>query len=238
MIWFRCKQCGKTHGREEALAGILVFCDCGEGNRVPPESTAPGPAVPPPPEPPLAPRRPGEDSPVPRRRWRRGAAPLTSDPERCRNHPEQPRAAVCDACGEPFCAACVVSLQGKTLCGPCKDFRSRAARRPPRVSALAVASLLVALVVASPVACCLPFSAVAAQANGAGNPAVTAVLGLIAVGLPLTALVLGLCALREIETTPNVSGRPVALTGAIAAGVGLLWCVAVYSAVVFKHGAP
>ncbi|MBM3995752.1 MAG: hypothetical protein FJ303_16615 [Planctomycetes bacterium] len=47
MIWFNCKQCGKTHGRPENSAGTMIFCECGGGNTVPWESTAPPPASPP-----------------------------------------------------------------------------------------------------------------------------------------------------------------------------------------------
>ena len=45
MIWFTCKKCGKTHGRTETSAGTMVFCECGNGNTVPWESTAAPPAV-------------------------------------------------------------------------------------------------------------------------------------------------------------------------------------------------
>src|SRR5437764_9295277 len=59
MIWFACKQCGKRHGRAESLVGTLVFCECGQGNRVPWASTVPEPEAPPEPPPPAsAPARP------------------------------------------------------------------------------------------------------------------------------------------------------------------------------------
>ncbi len=234
MIWFRCKQCGKTHGRPGDLSGTIVFCACGNGNRVPWESTAEAPpALPPAPVPP--PRR-GEDDAPPAPRTRRGVPPVRPDPDRCLNHGDRPRVAACDACREAFCAACVVTLEGRTLCGPCKDFRVRAARRPPRVSALAVVSFLLGLVVAGPVSFCLPLISATGQAQGNMGPAEALVVGLMGVALPLTAFLLGVLALREIETKPDVSGRPVALTGAVAGGVGVLWCLAVFLAVVFKHG--
>ena len=66
MIWFACKQCGKSHGRGEHLAGTLVFCECGHGNRVPwsstiaePEPEEAMPAPPPRPRVPPTPRDPG-----------------------------------------------------------------------------------------------------------------------------------------------------------------------------------
>ena len=46
MIWFTCKQCGKTHGRPENSVGSLVFCECGAGNTVPWESTVAEPEQP------------------------------------------------------------------------------------------------------------------------------------------------------------------------------------------------
>jgi hypothetical protein len=242
MIWFPCKQCGKTHGRPEELSGTLVFCDCGEGNRVPWSSTAPEPAAPPeesPPAPPPPPRRPRREPDGPRptpRHWRRDREPARPDPNRCLNHEDRPREATCDECRESFCAACVVTLEGKTVCGPCKDYRARAVRRPPRVSGMAVASCLLALVVAGPVSFCLPMIVVGNQVEGESIAGAVPIFGLFAIILPLTALVLGLLALRDIETNRNVSGRPVALTGTIAAGVGVLWCLVVFTAVAFKHG--
>ena len=44
MIWFACKQCGKTHNRPESSSGSMVFCDCGNGMTVPWESTMEPPA--------------------------------------------------------------------------------------------------------------------------------------------------------------------------------------------------
>jgi Domain of unknown function (DUF4190) len=93
-----------------------------------------------------------------------------------------------------------------------------------------------ALFVAGPVSFCLPLGATNAQAEGAMVPAAVAIFGVFAFAMPLMALVLGLLALREIETKPDVSGRPLALTGTIAGGIGVLWCVVMYTAVAIKHG--
>jgi hypothetical protein len=101
---------------------------------------------------------------------------------------------------------------------------------------MAIASCLLALIVAGPLSFCLPLFVVASQSEGGEVSLAAPVFGFIAFALPLTALVLGVLALRDIETKGNVSGRPVALTGTIAAGVGLLWCFVVFAAVVFKHG--
>src|ERR687892_749265 len=40
MIAFACKKCGQRHSRPDSQAGSMVFCDCGQGNRVPWTSTA------------------------------------------------------------------------------------------------------------------------------------------------------------------------------------------------------
>ena len=48
MIWFACNKCGKRHNRPDSSAGTFVFCDCGQGNPVPWESTAEAEEVPPP----------------------------------------------------------------------------------------------------------------------------------------------------------------------------------------------
>src|SRR5206468_1042191 len=109
------------------------------------------PRVPPPPRPsiPLPPGR-QEAEQLPRRRpkWRK------VNPAYCFNHDEAAATTTCGDCKLPFCAACVVGFKGKTLCGPCKNFRIRGATRPPRVSALAVVALVVALA-SGPLAFCL-----------------------------------------------------------------------------------
>jgi hypothetical protein len=232
MIWFQCKQCGRTHGRAESFCGTLVFCECGQGNRVPWTSNTPEPAGPPP-GPTPGPRR-DETAPAEPRR-RPLPPPVKADPDRCLNHEGRPRAAACDACRESFCDACVVALEGRTLCGPCKEFHVRTARRPARHSALAVVSCLLALVVAGPLSFCLPMATAGAQAEGLLVPAMVVVFGLLSFAVPLTAMGLGISALREIEAKPGVAGRPAALTGTIAGGLGVLWCVAVYAAVVVKY---
>ncbi len=44
-------------------------------------------------------------------------------PPGCPNHPEQPAAACCRACGRWFCPECLVELLGQPLCEPCKKRR-------------------------------------------------------------------------------------------------------------------
>jgi hypothetical protein len=216
MIWFTCKQCGKTHGRPETALGAMIFCECGLGLLVPWESTSAEPAGPPaaadsPPAPTLEPvtfdRAPGEPAPKGprvRKRPRLGRR----DPHFCFNHEESPRETACADCGENFCGACVVSFEGATLCGPCKNYRVKNLQRALPASKLALFSALCALV----------------------TPPVT--LGLLRTGHPgfpwwsLAALVpqvlaaaLALLALREMARNPKTGGLPLALTGLVSAGV-------------------
>jgi hypothetical protein len=211
MISFACKQCGKQHERPDADAGSLVFCECGHGNRVPweispaePEPVAVVPvetsapvdvleAVP------LEAERPGRSS------RRQDAVPR--DPNFCFNHPETQRESTCADCGEAFCGDCVVSLQGQTLCGPCKNFRTRGWQRPARVSAWAVVAFASALLI-GPVGFCLVSVGASREAPGFGYAGV----------LPaLVVMALAVQALREIETNPRISGRALAITALVLA---------------------
>src|SRR5438105_12622885 len=88
MIWFSCSKCQKTLGRPESSVGALVFCDCGQGNAVPWDSTAAAPAEPlpaevlPPQPPPLRPVPVGEEQiPVARRPGPPPPPPLPRDDE-------------------------------------------------------------------------------------------------------------------------------------------------------------
>jgi hypothetical protein len=219
MIWFICKQCGKTHGRPESSVGSMIFCDCGHGNLVPWESTAPAPETPP--EAPAAAPAPtpglpsvplplgGADDlpevlPRPRRRGR-----PQPDPAVCLNHETVASKHKCPDCGEAFCDNCVAPFQGQTLCGPCKNFRVRTLSRPPRVSGLAVVSAVLALIT-GPLAFCLwPF----AVASG------TALWSLLALVPQIAALVLAGLALRATEGGAHKSGRSLAITGLVTAVV-------------------
>lgn len=232
MIWFACKGCGKHHGRAEHLAGTLVFCECGQGNRVPWSSTVAEPEQ----EParPLPPPRPRAPAPAPdpdrsepdflrprrlRERRRINAA-------YCLNHEETPREATCDACHCSFCSACVVSLQGQTLCGPCKNFRIGSLSRPARLAPLSIVAFILALV-GTLVCLFLTFFAlglVQSMDNGI-IPAI--VCCLVALGLAGGELVLGGLALRQIDRQPALGGRALAMTGATAGLIGMLWACAI-----------
>ncbi len=206
MIQFPCQNCGTLLSHPERAAGTLVFCECGQVNRVPPESVAADPEPPrpvdewparfnPPPEPPdveLA-----------------DAIPLALHPNSCLNHPQTPATETCEACGERFCEACLVTLEQRRLCGPCKNFRLRVLQRPTRVTGLAIASAVVSLSTGMCGHCLL------AAAVNTRHPA-TAYLGVLP---QLGALVLGIFAVRQVETQPRTGGRALVMTGLVVAFV-------------------
>jgi hypothetical protein len=260
MIAFTCKQCGKRHTRSDNLAGTLVFCDCGQGNRVPwPAATAHAipDAIPAPPPvrdavPAAAPARATWAVPVPvpaelppsrkvEDAWTESGLPSTRpariigkiNPNFCFHHDESASEATCAACKLPFCKLCVVTLQGQTLCGPCKNFRIAALGRSPRVLPLAIVALVVSLV-SGPVMLILSLVAMGLHI-GEGAAGAAVVLCLLAVVLPITGLYLARKALREIDARPEMGGRALATSGACAALVGVVWCVTVISLVAVKH---
>lgn len=47
----------------------------------------------------------------------------------CKNHPEVTAVDRCAGCAEPFCADCLVEIQGQKYCGACKTMALRGA--PP-----------------------------------------------------------------------------------------------------------
>jgi hypothetical protein len=231
MIWFVCKQCGKRHGRADHLSNTLVFCECGHGNRVPwsstvaeppPEEARPAPPRPRPSLPPLDDEGRGASYP-PSRRSRDARRP---NPAYCLNHDESAKEMTCDACRASFCSACVVTLQGRTLCGPCKNFRIRGLNRPARVASLAVVAFVLALV--STVVCLfLTFLAIGLQTtmnSGVVGAVVVCAIALIMAG---GELVIGWLALRQIDGKANLGGRGLAITGLTAGAVGVLWSVSI-----------
>jgi hypothetical protein len=123
-----------------------------------------------------------------------------------------PAAHTCADCGEGFCPACVVTVQGDVRCGPCKNFRARAVQRPPRLSALAILSPIVALVTG---AVWLFVLLIAAGTHpSAANALVVGLFGLLP---QLAAFGMGAVALRNVESDPQLGGRAPAISGMIAA---------------------
>jgi hypothetical protein len=246
MIWFACKKCGKKHGRPDSQAGTLVFCECSYGNRVPWASTVaepepdpdplpvPLPAIPvPAARPRPEPDRPRDEPDRPYDRPLRRREPRRANPRYCLNHEDAPSEQVCQDCKASFCAGCVVTLQGQTLCGPCKNFRVRALNRPARVSGLSIVTLVVGLI-GGPVTFCLNNYNVGLQ-QMQPSLAVAIVLSLVALLVPAAGVVLGWLALREMEAKPNTGGRALALTGAASGLVGVLWSVTMGWLLVVKH---
>jgi hypothetical protein len=253
-ITFTCKQCRKRHSRPDSQAGTLVFCDCGQGNRVPWSSSSANDipeAVPAPTPLPAQPSRPRPvpvpaAAPAPRavpteERRREPSLPLRKPdrplrkirPEFCLQHDEDPSEVTCAACKLPFCKRCVVTMQGQTLCGPCKNFRIAGLGRPPRTLPLAIYALVIALV-SGPVTLIMSLVAIGLHiSEGTTAPAV--VLCLLGMSLPVTGLILAGMALKQIETRPQVGGRALAASAACTALAAVLWCVTVIGLVVVKH---
>jgi hypothetical protein len=240
MIWFLCKQCGKRHGRADNLASTLVFCECGQGNMVPWQSTTTPPAAPAPrPSPPPRPqpfddrddRRPPpeEDAAGGLLRRRKANVFRRRRPGFCLNHDDVATDKICEDCKESFCPNCIVEQQGKLLCGPCKNFRIRGLHRPTRVTGLAVVALIVGLV-SGPVTFCMTMFGAGPQ----GSLFAAIALSVIGLLLPVGGLVVSWYALREIEAKPNLGGRGLVMTGATTSLVGALWCLTVAFLVIYR----
>jgi hypothetical protein len=236
MIWFSCSQCGKSLSRAESSAGAFIFCACGNGMVVPWESTAePGPEPPrdlPPPIPtgPAMPSASSGDEEIPVARPAKVAPPYVDlaaplrgqshrDAEKCFNHQDRPLLEKCAACGEGFCADCVVHLRGDALCGPCKNFRFRQGAAPSRASIKAIAGLLLSLCLAPALLCLWPIGG-----NVSGIVGVVGALGSLA-GQAVAMLLAGL-ALREVTRDPNLIGRTLAFTTFLAGGVSSVISIA------------
>jgi hypothetical protein len=240
MIWFACKQCGKCHGRAERLAGTLVFCECGQGNRVPwtstvaePEPEEALPASPPrapTPGPPLQERR-AEPERFPPRRSRERRQP---NPAYCLNHEETPKEAVCDACHCSFCSACVVTLRGQTLCGPCKNSRLGSLSRPPRILPLAIVAFVLALI--GTLFCVfLCFLAIGLSVRLESGLAGSVFCCTIALLLAAGELIVSAIALRLMDRQPALGGRDLAMTGAVAGLTGVVWAFALALFIVLRQ---
>jgi hypothetical protein len=204
MIWFACTRCGKRHKQPTEAAGSLVFCQCGQANRVPWESTV------------AAPRPSAESEGQPGRRRRSEAPPR--DPAFCLEHPAAPSVQTCPDCGEAFCPRCLVEFQGAQVCGPCKNLRVRRLQRPTRVAGMAIIALIAGLLSAP-----LFFCVTIVIPSESRQPETVLVCGVIGMGIGAAALLLGLLGVREAEKDATRTGRGLALTGAAFGTAGLIW---------------
>jgi hypothetical protein len=93
---------------------------------------------------PLPTHPPAEDISLPRTRRRSDEI----DPDFCFNHPSEPKTIACADCGLGLCRRCSTSLGGKTLCAPCKNYRTRLAQRRPERATWAMVSFVTALIAA------------------------------------------------------------------------------------------
>jgi hypothetical protein len=234
MIWFACRQCGKVHGRSENSSGTLVFCECGQGNPVPWESTAaaPEPAVvldvgptlpesravdvgaaapPPPPIPVMRPVPVSEEKvpPGPDRR-RRPQPDERGGPGYCFHHPRVQALGACDSCKETFCSGCLVTLDGQRLCGPCKNHALRHIAEAPRLSGQSLGAVLTA---AGGVALLL----LLVLASPSFMMATFALILLLPMGLACT---LGWNALSRPPVDGREAGRSLALMGIVGGVFG------------------
>jgi predicted Zn finger-like uncharacterized protein len=153
----------------------------------------------------------------------RPARPTSRRRLHCFNHDDAPAVHRCVDCGEPFCAACLVLLQKKTVCGPCKDFRLRLLERPPRTSGLAILALVLGLAGTS-FGICLTALQQSAHPQAWTRAVVLGALGLCA---PLLTFMTGADALRAIARTTKLHGHALAIVGMAVAGLGTLWCLGV-----------
>ena len=176
----------------------------------------------PPPVPPPEPMPPGDASAGDLLRRRRAQVFRRHRPGFCFNHDDVATDKTCTECKGYFCPNCIVELQGKTMCGPCKNFRIRGLHRPGKVPPMAIVAVIVGLL-SGPVTFCLTWMGSGQQLGGVG----TLVLSIIGLVLPLGGLAASGVALRQIESRPNMGGRGLAMTGATSSLVGALWCATV-----------
>ena len=145
-------------------------------------------------------------------RPRVSVGPVVRQRDKCLNHQDRPLQEKCADCGEGFCADCLLHFQGRTLCGPCKNYRLRATDRPGTMSNKAIFAVLLAMAAGPGVACMWPF----------GATGIVTLMCLLALLLQLGAVVLGGLALRETDANPRLGGRALAITGMLTGGLASL----------------
>ena len=181
MIWFTCKNAARNTAGRTTSSGTLVFCECGQGNTVPWQSTTSPPEAPP--EPP--PAAPAEAATVRRPRPAAIAAPVRRPregdllrrrkakvfrrrrPGFCLNHDDIATDKTCAECKESFCPNCVVELQGKDVVRAVQELPCPRPAPARLVSPAGRRGLVVGLV-SGPVTFCLTMFGSRAAGGGAG----------------------------------------------------------------------
>ncbi len=222
MIWYTCKGCGKKQKRPPEAAGTLVFCTCGQSNRVPWDSTTEPEAESLPES--LPPRRaaPDLDDRREERRSPRHSEPRRRNPAYCLNHDEITPEHKCADCGERFCPRCVVTFQGVVLCGPCKNFRVRGLQRPLSITVLSVVAPVIGLL-----ATVFLFFLFVLPVSLDAEPLTRTLLTLLGLIVALAALGLGVFAVWQIDSQAGRGGRGYAMIGVAFGLASLLWAIGV-----------
>jgi hypothetical protein len=208
MILFTCTQCGKALEQSDSSAGVVIFCECGQGNLVPWESARGATVKSPPTADPLTLQAVPigeEELPV----VQPAAVPQQRDSKNCFNHQDRPSEQKCSDCGEGFCNDCLVRFQGTVLCGPCKNFRLRSTSRPFTTSGKAVLGVMLAICCAPLAMCLLP----------AGVNDFSLALGALALIGETIAIMLGGLALRDTERDTHLHGKWLAITTILTGGL-------------------
>ncbi|MFL6216863.1 MAG: hypothetical protein ACJ74J_23475 [Blastocatellia bacterium] len=123
----------------------------------------------------------------------------------CKNHLDVPAADRCVGCAEPFCANCMVDVQGQKYCGSCKVM---ALRGQPLIEQATVENAT------------------------AGEALKYALIGLVCFGIVLEPMAISraLRAKREIATDPTQTGEGKANAALIIAIIGLgLWILGLFA---------
>jgi hypothetical protein len=156
-------------------------------------------------------------------------------PEFCFNHDEDASEGACEDCKLRFCSRCLVTVQGKTLCGACKNFRIAGMNRPKYTQPLAILAFVVSLV-SGPVVLLLTLMGIGGTKQD-WPVGVSVMLCLGSMILPAAALVLTWQARKQIERTPRASGVGLVSNSLAISLIGVLWCVVVAGLLIFKQAA-
>lgn len=120
----------------------------------------------------------------------------------CKNHPTTEAVDRCAGCAEPFCADCLVEIQGQKYCGACKTMALKGA--PPPVEEATI------------------------PCKEAGQALTYAIVGIVICGIILEplALVKAAEAKKKIDANPRLTGSGKVTAARIIAIIALvLWVI-------------